>query len=56
MIFVPATPRSQLKQRYVIETKETGFEIKVIELSGATITGMLQREKMLKNRPVGLPK
>ena len=43
MIFVPATPGSQLKNRYMREIKEAGFKIKVVEQSGVTLTRMLQR-------------
>ena len=43
MIFVPATPESQLKDRYVREIKDAGFKIKVVEQSGITLKRMLQR-------------
>ncbi|KAL9954933.1 hypothetical protein ACROYT_G042522 [Oculina patagonica] len=34
VIFVPATPGSQLKHRYMREIKETGFKVRVVEQSG----------------------
>ena len=34
LIFVPATPGSQLKHRYMREIKETGFKVRVVEQSG----------------------
>ena len=43
MIFVPATPGSQLKHRYMREIKETGFKVRVVEQSGTTLKSMLQK-------------
>ena len=43
VIFVPATPGSQLKRRYMEEIKGAGFKIKVVEQSGVTLKRMLQR-------------
>ena len=37
MIFVPATPGSQLKHRYMREIKATDSKIKVVEQSGTTL-------------------
>ena len=37
VIFVPATPGSQLKERYVKEIKRAGFKIRVVEQSGVTL-------------------
>jgi len=34
--FVPATPRSQLRNQFMREIKETGFRIKAVEQSGVT--------------------
>ena len=36
MIFMPATPGSQLKHRYQKEVNEAGFKIKVVEQLGVT--------------------
>ena len=43
VIFVPATPGSQLKNRYVEEIEGAGFKIKVVEQSGVTLEWMLHR-------------
>ena len=42
VIFVPVTPGSQLKHRYMREIKATEFKIKVVEQSGTTLKAMLQ--------------
>ena len=43
VIFVPATPSSELQRRYRQEIKRQGFAIKVVEKSGTTIKELLQR-------------
>ena len=43
MIFVPATPGSQLKHRYMKEIKETGFKVRVVEQSETTLKSMVQK-------------
>ena len=43
MIFVPATPGSQLKSRYIEEIEGAGFKIEVVEQSGVTLKRMFQR-------------
>lgn len=50
MIFVPATPGSQLKHRYQKEVNEAGFKIKVVELSGVTLQSMLQKSDPFKEK------
>ena len=50
VIFVPATPGSQLKDRYMKDIKETGFKIKVIEQSGVTLKRMLQRSDPFREK------
>ena len=50
MIFVPATPESQLKDRHVREIKDAGFKIKVVEQSGITLKRMLQRSDSFKEK------
>ncbi|KAL9981754.1 hypothetical protein ACROYT_G010500 [Oculina patagonica] len=50
VIFVPATPRFQLRNQFMREIKETGFRIKVVEQSGLTIKRMLQRSETFKER------
>ena len=41
MIFVPATPGYQLKNRYIEKIEGAGFKIKVVEQSGVTLNRML---------------
>ena len=50
VIFVPATPGSQLKRRYMTEIKATELKIKVVEQSGNTLKAMLQRLDPFKQR------
>ena len=50
VIFVPATPGSQLKRWYMREVKATDFKIKVVEQSGTTLKAMLQRSDPFKQR------
>ena len=50
VIFVPATPGSQLKRLYMREIKATDFKIKVVEQSGTTLKAMLQRSDPFKQR------
>ena len=50
MIFVPATPGSQLKNRYMREIKEAGFKIKVVEQSGVTLKRVLQRSDTFREK------
>ena len=50
VIFVPATPGSQLKDRYTREIKDPGFKIKVVEQSGVTLKRMLQRSDPFKEK------
>lgn len=48
MIFMPATPGSQLKHCYMKEIKETRFKIRVVEQSGTTLKSMLQKSDPFK--------
>ena len=50
VIFVPATPESQLKDRYVREIKDAGFKVKVVEQPGITLKRMLQRSDPFKEK------
>ena len=43
VIFIPATPGSQLKHRYMKEIKETGFKVRVVEQSETTLKSMVQK-------------
>ena len=49
---MPATPRSQLKNRYihVEEIEGAGFKIKVVEQSGVTLKRMLQRSDLFRKK------
>ncbi len=50
VIFVPATPRSQLRNQFMREINEKGFRVKVDEQSGLIIRQMLQRSETFKER------
>ena len=50
VVFVPATPSSQLRLRYMRKIKATEFKIKVVEQSGTTLKAMLQRSDPFKQR------
>ncbi|PFX11897.1 hypothetical protein AWC38_SpisGene24230 [Stylophora pistillata] len=50
VIFVPATPGSQIKRRYTREIKATEFKIKVVEQSATTLKAMLQKSDPFKQR------
>ena len=50
LIFVPATPGSQLKNRYIEEIEGAGFKIKVVEQSGVTLKRMLQRSDPFREK------
>ena len=50
VIFVPATPGFQLKSRYIEEIEGAGFKIKVVEQSGVTLKGMLQRSDPFREK------
>ena len=50
VIFVPATPGSRLKNRYMDEIKAAGFKIKVIEQSGVILKRMLQRSDPFREK------
>ena len=50
VIFVPATPGSQLKIRYIEEIKGAGFKIKVVEQPGVTLKRMLQRSDPFREK------
>ncbi|CAB4027121.1 Transposon Ty3-G Gag-Pol poly, partial [Paramuricea clavata] len=48
VIFVPATPRSQLQREYQQEIRNLGFNINVVEKAGNTLKKMLQRPDPFK--------
>ena len=50
VIFVPATPNSQLQRKYQKEIKRQGFKIKVVEKAGIAIKRLLQRSDPCKPR------
>ena len=45
VIFVPATPRSELKHRIDSNIRDKSLKIKVVERGGSTIKGLLTRDK-----------
>jgi len=50
VIFVPATPNSQLQRKYQKEIKRQGFKIKVVEKASIAIKRLLQRSDPCKPR------
>ena len=48
-MFVPATPRSELKKLIREEIAETDLKIKVVECSGNKVKRLLQRNDPFKN-------
>ena len=50
VIFVPATPNSQLQKEYKKEIKRQGFQIKVVEKTGVAIKRLLQKSDPFKPR------
>jgi len=48
IIFLPATPNSQLQRKYQKEIKRQGFKIKVVEKAGIAIKRLLQRSDPCK--------
>ena len=49
MIFVPNTPHSELKRRYVNEIRKAGLRVNVVEGVGKSIKSMLQRSDPFKS-------
>ena len=49
VIFLQATPKSQLQKRYQEEIKRQGFKIKVVEKAGVAIKKLLQRSDPFKS-------
>ena len=45
VVFVPPTPKSELKKLYENEIKKTDFKIKVVETAGIPIKRMLQKSQ-----------
>ena len=43
MIFVPNTPKSELKNMYVEEIKKSGLKIQVVESAGRSLKSILQK-------------
>ena len=50
MIFVPCTPKEELKKKYVQEIRKSGFNIKVVERSGVKIKDALHRKHPFKKK------
>ena len=50
VIFVPATPNSQLQKKYQTEIKQQGFKIKVVENAAIAIKRLLQKYDPFKPR------
>ena len=50
MVFIPATPRSELKRLVEGEIRESNLKIKVVERSGTKVKRMLQKNDPFKNK------
>lgn len=53
VIFVPATPGSQLQKEYQREIRNQGYRIKVVEKTGTTLKEVLQRSDPFKRQRCG---
>ena len=53
VIFVPATPGSQLQKKYQSEIRKQGYKIKVGEKMGTTLKKMLQKSNPFKQQRCG---
>ena len=53
MIFIPATPKSELQRRYTEEITASGPKIKVIEQTGISLKRLLQRSNPFKCKICG---
>ena len=50
VIFIPATPKSELQRRYTREIKASGLKIKVLEQTGMSLKRLLQRSNPFKSK------
>ena len=50
VVFVPATPNSQLRKRYEKVIERTGIKMRVVEQSGVSLKRTLQRSDPAKNQ------
>ena len=50
MIFIPATPRSELRNKFEREIKKSGFKIRVVEKAGRSLRDKLQKSDPFKNK------
>ena len=50
VIFIPATPQSQLRKKYEREIDKTKLKIKVVETSGISVKRMVQRSDPFERR------
>ena len=53
VIFVPATPASQLQKKYQSEIRNQGCKIKVVEKTGTTLKKVLQKSNPFKQQRCG---
>ncbi|KAL9971251.1 hypothetical protein ACROYT_G023757 [Oculina patagonica] len=53
VIFVPARPGSQLQKEYQREIRDQGYRIKVVEKTGTTLKGVLQKSDPFKRQRCG---
>ena len=50
VMFLPATPNSELKKLYVEEIEKRGIRIKIVEKSGTKIKNLFQRNSLLNEK------
>ena len=53
VMFVPATPRSQLQKQYQSEIRNQRYKIKVVEKTGTTLKMVLQKSNQFKQQRCG---
>ena len=53
VIFVPATPGSQLRKGYQSEIRNQGYKIKVVEKTATTLKEVLQKSNPFNSKGVG---
>ena len=51
VLFIPATPKSELKKRIEQKIKDKNFKIKIVEKGGQTIKSLLTRQKQKPKEP-----
>ena len=55
VIFIPATPKSELQRRYTREIKASGLKIKVLKQTGISLKRLRQRSNLFKSKTCEKP-